>query len=85
MAPEINLGEAYSGQSVDLFACGVIIFRLLTGRIPFTRAHPSDPHFYVLVTDPKSFWASHVEALDGKDIFSMEFKDLFEKMCSFGA
>ena len=85
MAPEINLGEAYSGQSVDLFACGIILFILLTRRVPFTRAHPSDPHYYALVTNPESFWASHAEAEDGKDIYSAEFKDLFEKMCSFDA
>ena len=85
MAPEINLGEAYSGQSVDLFACGIILFILLTRRIPFTKAHPSDPHYYFLVTNPESFWASHAEAEDGKDIYSPEFKDLFEKMCSFDA
>ena len=80
MAPEIHLGEAYSGQSVDLFACAVILFILLTGRIPFSRAHESDPHYYCLVTDPKSFWDSHAEPEGGQDIYSEEFKDLFEKM-----
>lgn len=85
MAPEIHLGEAYSGQSVDLFAAGIILFTLLTRRIPFTKAHPSDPHYYFLVTNPENFWASHAEAEDGKDIYSPEFKDLFEKMLSFDA
>jgi len=85
MAPEIHLGEAYSGQSVDLFAAGVILFILLTRRVPFTRAHPSDPHYYLLVTNPEKFWASHAEAEDGEDIYTEEFKDLFEKMLSFDA
>ena len=85
MAPEIHLGEAYSGQSVDLFAAGIILFVLLTRRVPFTRAHPSDPHYYLLVTNPEKFWASHAEAEDGADIYTQEFKDLFEKMLSFDA
>ena len=85
MAPEIHLGEAYSGQSVDLFAAGIILFILLTRRVPFTRAHPSDPHYYLLVTNPEKFWASHAEAEDGEDIYTQEFKDLFEKMLSFDA
>ena len=83
MAPEINLGEAYNGQSVDLFACGIILFTLLTRRVPFTRAHPSDPHYYFLVTNPANFWASHAEAEGNTNIYSEEFKDLFEKMMSF--
>ena len=56
MAPEIHLGEAYNGQSIDLFAAGIILFTLLTRRVPFSKAHPSDPHYYYLVTDPKMFW-----------------------------
>ena len=85
MAPEIHLGESYNGQSIDLFAAGIILFTLLTRRVPFGKAHPSDPHYYYLVTEPKAFWESHAEAEDGQDIYSDEFKDLFEKMMSFDA
>lgn len=83
MAPEIHLGEAYSGQSVDLFACGIILFTMLTRRVPFNRAHPTDPHYYYLVSNPDNFWASHANAEGGENIYSDEFKDLFEKMMSF--
>lgn len=83
MAPEIHLGESYSGSSVDLYAAGIVLFTLLTRRVPFTKAHPSDPHYYSLVTNPENFWASHAEAEDGENIYSDEFKDLFEKMMSF--
>ena len=51
--------------------------------MPFTRAHPSDPHYYFLVTNPANFWASHAEAEGNTNIYSEEFKDLFEKMMSF--
>ena len=52
MAPEIHLDEPYNGKSVDLFAAGIILFTFLTKRVPFMRAHPSDPHYYHLITDP---------------------------------
>ena len=65
MAPEIHLGESYNGQSIDLFAAGIILFTILTRRVPFEKAHPSDPHYYYLVTEPKAFWESHAEAEDG--------------------
>ena len=84
MAPEIHLGEVYNGESIDLFAAGIILFTILTRRVPFEKAHPSDPHYYYLVTDPQSFWRSHAEAEEnGENIYSDEFKDLFEKLMSF--
>ena len=83
MAPEIHLGHAYSGQSVDLFAAAIILFTVLTGRRPFHRAHPSDPIYHFLVTKPDAFWESHAAEEQGEDIYSDEFKDLFVKMLSF--
>ena len=65
MAPEIHLGEAYSGQSVDLFASAIILFTILTRRVPFAKAHPSDPHYYYLVANPDNFWAAHANAEGG--------------------
>jgi non-specific serine/threonine protein kinase len=45
MAPEQLLGDAQDGR-VDLWACGVMLFRMLTGFTPFETA------FKALVTDP---------------------------------
>jgi serine/threonine protein kinase len=50
MAPEAALGRAID-RRVDLYACGVILFELLTGRLPFVasdalgylRAHVGQP------------------------------------------
>jgi eukaryotic-like serine/threonine-protein kinase len=39
MAPEQARGESV-GPAADVYACGVLLFRLLTGELPFTRATP---------------------------------------------
>lgn len=81
MAPEIHLGKAYSGPSVDLFASAIILFVILTQRPPFSSANPADPHYRLLAANRSElFWGAHKDAEDGEDIYSAEFKDLFEKM-----
>lgn len=42
VAPEIILGEAYSGVLVDLFACGVINYIMVAAMTPFNHAMKSD-------------------------------------------
>ena len=39
MAPEVfnNKGEEYSGEKADIFAFGVILFMMLSGKQPFTE------------------------------------------------
>lgn len=34
-SPEIVNGEKYQGNATDIWSCGVILFALLTGRLPF--------------------------------------------------
>ena len=38
MAPEIHLNQPYSGEAVDVFAAGVILFTIIAGRRPFHSA-----------------------------------------------
>ena len=40
MPPEQLLGHAPGFQN-DVFAFGVVLFQMLTGRLPFPNAHPS--------------------------------------------
>jgi len=49
MAPEIIQHEAYSGQSVDLFACAVILFIMYSGTPPFMKADLKDPYYRLIV------------------------------------
>ncbi len=40
MAPEQASGDADQGPRVDLYALGVVVFELLTGRLPFAASSP---------------------------------------------
>jgi 5'-AMP-activated protein kinase catalytic alpha subunit len=83
MAPEIHLGKPYEGAKVDLFASAIILFVILTQRPPFSSANPQDPHYRLIAAKRSDiFWQAHAEAEDGNDIYTPEFKDLFEKMMS---
>lgn len=38
MAPEVTLGKQYSGAPADMWACGVVLYIVLTGQYPFKGA-----------------------------------------------
>ncbi|GMI14376.1 hypothetical protein TrVE_jg11255 [Triparma verrucosa] len=45
MSPEIVAEKPFDGFSIDLWACGVMLFIMVTGVPPFDRAQPQDPRF----------------------------------------
>ena len=81
MAPELHMRYPYSPQGTDLFAMGVVIFVMTTGRMPFVKATFDDPHYHLIATmDYTTFWESHQKS--GTIVYSEEFKELMTLMLS---
>ncbi len=85
MAPEINLRKPYNGASVDLFACGIILFIMITQHPPFTKAIPDDPYYKLICIGKEDiFWKAHARNKpNGEAFFSDDFKDLITRMLQF--
>ena len=79
MAPEQHQRRAYTGESVDLFATGIILFIMLSQNPPFGKADPNDPYYKLLYTLDERFWAMHSR---GKPpgFYSAEFRNLITRM-----
>lgn len=50
-APEMIAGKKYNGTQVDLWSCGVILFALLAGYLPFEDPNTSDLYKKILSAD----------------------------------
>lgn len=85
MAPEIHMKQKYSGQSVDLFAAGIVLFIMVTQHPPFAMATPKDPHYKTISANRVDlFWKLHSRNKPGGlDFFSESFRDLITSMLSF--
>mmetsp|Transcript_26078 Transcript_26078/g.29866 ORF Transcript_26078/g.29866 Transcript_26078/m.29866 type:complete len:395 (+) Transcript_26078:174-1358(+) len=83
MAPEILYRLPYNGASVDLFACGIILFILVAQNPPFNKADPKNDAYCKLLARNKheTFWNWHQRAKKvGSDFFSQDFKSLINAM-----
>ncbi len=85
MAPEIHLGQKYSGQCVDLFAAGIILFIMVAQHPPFNKASPKDHHYKTISANRSDlFWKLHSRNKpSGMEFFSPEFRELISQMLSF--
>ena len=50
-APEMIAGKRYHGTMVDLWSCGVILFALLAGYLPFEDPNTSNLYKKILNAD----------------------------------
>jgi len=50
-APEMIAGKRYNGTGVDLWSCGVILFALLAGYLPFEDPNTSNLYKKILSAD----------------------------------
>ncbi len=50
-APEMIAGKRYDGTMVDLWSCGVILFALLAGYLPFEDPNTSNLYKKILSAD----------------------------------
>ena len=79
MAPEFYVNEPYDGIKVDIFACGVLLFIMVMGTLPFNTAEYNDVKYIVLHSDYMKYWESASSILKSEKV-SMEFFDLFRSM-----
>ncbi|CBZ26763.1 serine/threonine-protein kinase-like protein [Leishmania mexicana MHOM/GT/2001/U1103] len=58
-APELVQGHPYQGEGVDAWACGIVLFALLTGCFPFDSNDGDEALFRLLCGDVEAHLAQH--------------------------
>lgn len=82
MAPEIPM-KKYEGKTIDIFACGVILFIMYAGNPPFEKAAVTDPYYKTIAQKKFDvFWQAHSRKRQ-KGYFSESFRDLFTRMVAY--
>jgi serine/threonine protein kinase len=71
-APEIHQKKPYSGAAVDLFACAIMLFNMVTMLPPFKASTQHDPYYRCFVLNrPEVFWLWHARGKkDGANFIS---------------
>ena len=85
-APELILEQVYDGPKVDIFAAGVSLFNIFTGKPAFDVANPKKPKDYplynLIAKRDNKYWAEisqkywAIKNPDDLGLFSPNFKSL---------
>ncbi len=80
-APEILNKKPYVGSCADIFSCGVILFVLVTGKLPFGKAVVFDSYYKNFIrNDYESFWGIMGPKIG---VVSEEFKSLINLLLAY--
>lgn len=79
-SPEMLMKKNYNGLMNDLFAAGVTLFILVTGKGPFLTANPHSGNYQLIAMNYlDKFWSVY----EKKVKYSNNFKKLINAMLSF--
>jgi len=79
-APEIVLGREYT-RSCDVFALGVILFNIITHRMPFRTASVQDSYYYLIARNTQEDWNTFWKI--NKNPASPELRSLLEGLLCY--
>jgi serine/threonine protein kinase len=80
-APEILNKKPYVGSCADIFSCGVILFVLVTGKLPFGKAVVFDSYYKNFIrNDYESFWTIMAPKIGN---VSDDFKSLINLLLAY--
>lgn len=82
MAPEIIAHQRYSGEKVDIFASGVLLFIMVTGHPPFFKASATDNLYKLFRNNNETYWKK-VCASKPAGWISEDLKKLINKLLAF--
>lgn len=84
MAPELFTPKLYSGEKVDAFACGVLLFLFIFGRPAFYKATYGDAFYKHFVQGrPEKFWKIYEDRANKGVEFDANLKSLITNLLKF--
>jgi len=82
MAPEILAHQSYSGEKVDLFAVGVLLFIMVAQHPPFRKASATDGLYKMFRNQNDTYWKK-VAVGKPPGTFSEDLKRLINSLLAF--
>ena len=80
MAPELFFKQPYSGEKVDIFASGVLLFVMMTKVLPFDNV--IDPKYKLFLTNNEAYWQL-IQKLTSPSTCTPAFKTLINSFLAY--